>query len=119
MPVVLFGGVSAEPVPVLDAESATKFFDLALAGIDREYPNKPGHVFQSDRDVRPPRQLHPVFYGHFDWHSSVHGHWTLVRLMKLFPQARADRDGPESSRGPVHGGGIAKRGRLSAREQEL
>ena len=42
--------------------------------------------FSPTRTVRPPRKLHPVFYGHFDWHSSVHGHWTLVRLLKLFPE---------------------------------
>lgn len=84
--VVLMASVRAEPIATLDAELADKFFDLALAGIDREYPNKPGHVFQSDQDVRAPRKLHPVFYGHFDWHSSVHGHWTLVRLVKLFPE---------------------------------
>lgn len=83
--VVLLGSVHAEPTTRLDPENATRFYDLALAGLDREYPNKPGHVFKSDEDVRPPRELHPVFYGHFDWHSSVHGHWTLVRLLKLFP----------------------------------
>jgi len=82
---VLLGSVSGEPTGKLDARLAGRFIDLALAGIDREYPNHPGHVFTSDRDVRPPRRLHPVFYGHFDWHSSVHGHWTLVRLVKLFP----------------------------------
>lgn len=85
MVLVLLGNVSAQPIIPFDAKSAGKLFDLALAGIDREYPNKPGHVFTSDQDVRPPRELHPVFHGHFDWHSSVHGHWTLVRLLKLFP----------------------------------
>ncbi|MFP6882177.1 MAG: DUF2891 domain-containing protein [Roseibacillus sp.] len=83
--VVLLGPVRAEPAGKLDAEKAGTFMDLALAGIDREYPNKPGHVFKSDQDVRSPRKIHPVFYGHFDWHSSVHGHWALVRLLKLFP----------------------------------
>jgi hypothetical protein len=82
---VLLADVNAEAVAELDPGTAGDFFALALKGIDREYPNKPGHVFKSDEDVRPPRELHPVFYGHFDWHSSVHGHWTLVRLLKRFP----------------------------------
>lgn len=84
---VLLGSVSAgaQSGEQLDADAAGKFISLALAGLAREYPNKPGHVFKSDEDVRPPRSLHPVFHGHFDWHSSVHGHWTLVRLLKSFP----------------------------------
>ena len=69
----------------MDSEMAGKLIDLAVAGIDREYPNFPAHVLLSDGDLVSPRRIHPVFYGHFDWHSSVHGHWTLVRLLKLFP----------------------------------
>ncbi len=68
-------------------EQAAGFVKLALAGIDREYPNKTGHVTTGPDDLRSPREMHPVFYGHFDWHSSVHGHWTLLRLMKEFPEA--------------------------------
>ena len=68
-------------------EQASGFVKLALAGIDREYPNKTGHVTTGPDDLKSPRGMHPVFYGHFDWHSSVHGHWTLVRLLKGFPQA--------------------------------
>lgn len=68
----------------LTPEEAARFADLALAGLDREYPNKPGHVFHSADDLKSPREVTPVFYGHFDWHSSVHGHWTLVRLLRLF-----------------------------------
>jgi len=60
---------------------------MALAGIDREFPNKPGDVLRGPADLRSPRETHPVFYGHFDWHSSVHGHWMLVRLLRLQPQA--------------------------------
>jgi hypothetical protein len=58
---------------------------MALAGITREFPNKPGDVLLSARDAVRPRTAHPAFYGCFDWHSSVHGHWMLVRLLKLFP----------------------------------
>lgn len=68
-------------------EQAAGFAKLALAGIDREYPNKTGHVTTGPDDLKTPREMHPVFYGHFDWHSSVHGHWMLVRLLKLYPEA--------------------------------
>lgn len=68
-------------------EQAEGFVKLALAGIDREYPNKTGHVTSGPDDLKTPRAMHPVFYGHFDWHSSVHGHWMLVRLLKRFPDA--------------------------------
>ena len=68
-------------------QQAAAFANLALAGIDREYPNKTGHVTTGADDLKTPREMHPVFYGHFDWHSSVHGHWTLVRLLKMFPKA--------------------------------
>ena len=68
----------------LDQEAASRFAQLALKGIEREYPNKLGHVMNSAAEVRNPAALHPAFYGSFDWHSSVHGHWMLVRLLKLF-----------------------------------
>ncbi|YCM42104.1 DUF2891 domain-containing protein [Verrucomicrobiaceae bacterium 227] len=71
----------------LSGKDAVRFVDLALAGLDREFPNKPGHVYRTEGDVKSPREVTPVFYGHFDWHSSVHGHWTLVRLIRLFPKA--------------------------------
>src|SRR5262249_12943994 len=53
----------------------------------KEYPNKISHSLNSDADVAPPRKLTPAFYGCFDWHSSVHGHWLLVRLLRMFPNA--------------------------------
>jgi hypothetical protein len=68
-------------------EQAGGFVKLALAGIDREYPNKTSHVVTGPEDRKSPGEMHPVFYGHFDWHSSVHGHWMLVRLLKRFPSA--------------------------------
>jgi hypothetical protein len=70
---------------VLRQEQSSAFARLALKGITKEYPNKPGHVLNGDADVKGPRALHPAFYGCFDWHSSVHGHWMLVRLLRLFP----------------------------------
>ncbi len=64
-----------------------RFAGLALGCVHQEYPNKIGHVLTSDQDVGPPRDLTPVFYGCFDWHSSVHGHWLLIRLLRLYPDA--------------------------------
>jgi hypothetical protein len=73
--------------PKFDAAAAERFARLALACVDQEYPNKISHVLNSDADVAPPRKLTPAFYGCYDWHSSVHGHWLLVRLVREFPDA--------------------------------
>jgi Protein of unknown function (DUF2891) len=71
----------------LTTEAAGRFAKLALACVHREYPNKIAHVLNSDADVKAPRDLTPAFYGCFDWHSSVHGHWLLARLARTFPDA--------------------------------
>jgi hypothetical protein len=63
------------------------FANLALKNIQTEYPNKPSNVVVDEASVRTPRQMHPAFYGCFDWHSSVHGHWMLVRLLKDYPKS--------------------------------
>lgn len=78
--------VRADLAPGMDLAQASRFATLALAGLDREYPNKPGEVLTGPADLKTPRELHPAFYGHYDWHSSVHAHWMLVRLLRLFPQ---------------------------------
>ena len=79
---------TADPSPGgFDAKAAQRFADLALACVAKEYPNKISHLLNSDADVAPPRKLTPAFYGCYDWHSSVHGHWLLVRLIKSFPDA--------------------------------
>jgi len=70
-----------------DAKTAERFANLALACVQKEYPNKIAHVLNSDADVAPPRKLTPAFCGCFDWHSSVHGHWLLARLVRTFPNA--------------------------------
>src|ERR1044072_148484 len=70
-----------------DAKAAQRFANLALACVHKEYPNKISHLMNSDADVAPPRKLTPAFYGCYDWHSSVHGHWLLVRLARKFPDA--------------------------------
>src|SRR5438128_11594749 len=69
----------------LTKEHASVFAKLALKGAGKEYPHKPGVVFASAADVRRPKELHPAFFGCFDWHSSVHGHWLLVRVLRQFP----------------------------------
>jgi hypothetical protein len=78
--------LAAEP-PTFDEKAAERFANLALACVGKEYPNKISHTLNSDADVAPPRKLTPAFYGCYDWHSSVHGHWLLVRLVKTFPDA--------------------------------
>ena len=70
-----------------DVTNAARFVNLALACVHKEYPNKIAHVLNSDADVAPPRKLTPAFYGCFDWHSSVHGHWLLARLARVYPDA--------------------------------
>lgn len=61
------------------------FAELALKNIATEFPNKPSNVMKGPESVQSPKQMHPAFYGCFDWHSSVHGHWMLVRLLVLHP----------------------------------
>ena len=69
----------------LTQSQASHFARLALKCVAREFPNKPEHVMNDNRDVLGPKALHPSFYGCYDWHSSVHGHWMLVRLLRMFP----------------------------------
>ncbi len=66
-------------------EKAEYLYSFAFDCIDKEYPNKLGQVLGDDSYLAPPRELHPAFYGCFDWHSSVHGHWTLINILKKFP----------------------------------
>jgi Protein of unknown function (DUF2891) len=86
-------GMAAETGPrepkktELDAAAVERFARLALDAIHREYPNKIGLVMESPADLGEPHELTPIFYGSFDWHSSVHGHWLLVRLCRMFPEA--------------------------------
>ncbi|MBW8876274.1 MAG: DUF2891 domain-containing protein [Acidobacteria bacterium] len=71
----------------LDVATAGRFAELALACVHKEYPNKIAHVLNGAGDVKPPHELTPAFYGCYDWHSSVHGHWLLARLARRFPDA--------------------------------
>jgi hypothetical protein len=69
----------------LTADRAQKFAEIALGHVRREYPNKPGHVLAGPDDALTPQELHPVFYGSYDWHSCVHGYWMLARILRRFP----------------------------------
>ncbi len=80
-------GVRAQEAAEFSAEAAARFAQLALDCVHREYPNKISHVMQSEADVAAPSALTPAFYGCFDWHSSVHGHWLLARLARIYPAA--------------------------------
>jgi hypothetical protein len=92
------GGSIADDPGTLGRKHAALFARLALKGIQKEYPNKPGHVLNGPAEILGPRALHPAFYGSYDWHSSVHGHWLLVRLLRLFP----DMDEAKQIRAVLH-----------------
>lgn len=77
----------AAPAAPLDANAADRFARLALTCLHQEYPNHVSNMLDSAADARPPHELTPAFYGCLDWHSDVHGHWLLVRLLRMFPQA--------------------------------
>jgi hypothetical protein len=79
---------TAVVVPVLDALQADRLIQLPLHCVDTEYPNKLGQTIGSGADLKSPKELHPSFYGCFDWHSSVHGHWSLVALLKKYPNSK-------------------------------
>ena len=96
--IVVFASIIFQTIPInaqikkhgpqalsLSESQASHFAALALKCVRREYPNKPEHVMNDSRDVQSPMSLHPVFYGCYDWHSSVHGHWMLVRILVMFP----------------------------------
>ncbi len=72
----------------LSLEQANRLAQLPIKCVDNEYPNKLNQVLTSDKDIANPKTLHPAFYGCFDWHSSVHGHWSMVKLLKEFPDLK-------------------------------
>ncbi|HET7921606.1 MAG TPA: DUF2891 domain-containing protein [Gammaproteobacteria bacterium] len=71
----------------LDEATAMRLTRMVLDNVIREYPNHIMHLLNADADALPPRALHPAFYGSYDWHSAVHSHWLLVRVLRLFPRA--------------------------------
>ena len=105
LPVLL----ASAPGPV-DPALAERFARLALACVHQEYPNKIAHVMNADADARPPRELTPAFYGCYDWHSSVHGHWLLARARRGGKEAEGEGQGEAgdpTAKGEVHGRMIA------------
>ena len=70
----------------LTLERANHLASLPVKCLQQEYPNKLGQMLLDSTEIQSPRKLHPAFYGCFDWHSSVHGHWSLVYLLKKYPQ---------------------------------
>ena len=75
------------PASSLAPEAAARFAALALKCLHQEYPNHISHTLNGAADARPPHELTPAFYGCLDWHSDVHGHWLLARLLRLYPDA--------------------------------
>ena len=75
--------MTPDPAIALDPARVAGIAEMVLACVHREYPVHMVHLVRGPEDVRPPRELNPAFYGSFDWHSSVHGHWTLARLARL------------------------------------
>ena len=78
--------INAQQKLELTTEMASKLASMPLKCINQEYPNKTAHVINTEKDaILTPKELHPSFYGCFDWHSSVHGHWMLLRLLRTVP----------------------------------
>lgn len=73
------------PWPELTAQEASRLVKLSLECADKEYPNKPSQVLDFKDNLQAPSQMTPAFFGCFDWHSSVHGHWTMATILRLFP----------------------------------
>jgi hypothetical protein len=73
----------------LTADTAARFAEIAIGHVTREYPHKLDQVLEGPEDLLPPRELHPIFFGSFDWHSCVHGYWLLLRVRRLFPELPA------------------------------
>ncbi|RCT54380.1 DUF2891 domain-containing protein [Winogradskyella sp. KYW1333] len=71
--------------PILNLEQANRLAELPLSCVGTEYPNKLNQTIGSAEDLKSPKELHPTFYGCFDWHSAVHGHWSMVSLLRQFP----------------------------------
>lgn len=82
-----FDAVAVSPPSAVGPGAFDRFARLALACVAKEYPNKIAHVLSDARDVKAPHVLTPAFFGCYDWHSSVHGHWLLARLARTFPNA--------------------------------
>src|ERR1700733_1216522 len=99
---------AAQNTVQFNINAAQRFANLALACVHKEYPNHISHTLNSDADAAPPRKLTPAFYGCYDWHSSVHGHWLLVRLVRTFPDAPFVQSAREALRQSLTAENIAR-----------
>ena len=99
---------AAQGTGQFDTQAAQRFASLALGCVHKEYPNHMSHTLNSDADAAPPQQLTPAFYGCLDWHSSVHGHWLLVRLAKTYPGAQFVQPAREALRQSLTAKNIAQ-----------
>ena len=79
-------------IPVLNLKEANRLSKLPIGCMETEYPNRLGQTLGGQEDLKSPKTLHPTFYGCFDWHSAVHGHWSLVSLLKSFPNLENSED---------------------------
>jgi hypothetical protein len=77
--------VQERTTPVLSIEKANQLIALPLHCVSIEYPNKLNQTIDAHEDLQSPKSLHPIFYGCFDWHSAVHGYWSMIALAKEFP----------------------------------
>lgn len=105
---ISMGGLIDAEVLELNEEEANKLAQLPLACINTQYPNKLGQTLGGPEDIKSPQELHPAFYGCFDWHSSVHAHWSLVKLLKHFPQMEQAEKIAETLRNSLSEENIAK-----------
>lgn len=80
------------PEPVFTLAEANKLLELPWHCVETEFPNKLGQTLGNKTDLQPPKTLHPIFYGCFDWHSAVHGYWSMVVLLKEFPELERTED---------------------------
>src|SRR5690606_12972998 len=81
---------SASMAQEISLSEANRLLSLPLKCAQQEYPNKMGQVLNERSDLKSPAELHPAFYGCFDWHSSVHGHWLIVTLLNKYPELISD-----------------------------
>ncbi len=100
----------------LTLADATRFANLVLTCVHREYPNKIAHALASDADVKAPRQLTPAFYGCYDWHSSVHGHWLLARVARTFPDSPVAQQAKSALAGSLTAENLRQEARYLAAE---
>jgi hypothetical protein len=78
--------------PIFDEKKGLSLIRLSLNCVDREYPNKPNYVFENDEDLKPPRENTPAFFGCYDWHSAVHAHWSMARILNTYPNIAIKQD---------------------------